>query len=513
MVVVFSCRCVQLLELVTAQCLWISLEGEWPCFLVFPWMSALPDYELLYSVSDLHMGPDPALQPLEAGGLLARTIERIADQERDKTTVLIVNGDIVDFLARNTDRTFDPVGTLDELKRVGGTFREVFAAFASFLKREKSTLVFNLGNHDAELGLSRHQTALRAMVGGGEVRGTLHFSFNPHASTDEVYQGYECTVGGRHVRLAHGNEVDAWNVVSTALVRGAEANLRPTLGLTDDPINAGSALVVRLMNQVKREYRFVDLLKPEDKAVIMVLLSLEPSYLLRLGELLKLMPRMVMDSWKISWGVLGGNVKPEQLSSEMLAARMLGSLMMQEMTGEQLIARSWEQRKRTPLQVAIEEAESVGGSALLGGVRYPVPGLRQALEVVRRTWEGFEPQTPDDTSRKMTERYPSENGVLIAGHTHLRRFIPKGRSLYINTGTWMPLIRLDRVLASRDEFGEFYRRACLPGPQSLGPYKEPLPTVAMVRAGTGISTASLCTAHGEGELDDHKYRESKELGS
>lgn len=463
-------------------------------------MSALPNYDLLYSVSDLHMGPDPTLQPLEAGGLLACTINRITGQETDKTTALVVNGDIVDFLARDTRRTFDPEGTLAELSRVRDRFPEVFEALAAFLQRENCTLVFNLGNHDAELGLSSHQGELRKMLGEGSCKGTLHFSFDPRASTEERYRGYECTVGGRHVRVAHGNEVDPWNVVSPALVRAAEAGHEPMRERARSPINAGSALVVELMNEVKRDYRFVDLLKPEDKAVVMVLLALEPSYLLRLGGLLRLLPRKILDSWKISWGLLGGDVPIERLSDEALAAHVVGALMAQEVSSEQLIERAWQQRERRPLQVANEEAERLGRGVLLDGFRYPVPTLRQALELVRVTWEGFGLDTHDDTSRQMIDRYRTPRGVLLAGHTHLRRFIPDGPFVYINTGTWMPLIRLDRVLESKEAFQEFYALAGLRGQNHIGHFKEPLPTVAVVRAGQGVTTASLCTAHGQGEL-------------
>src|SRR4029079_883865 len=81
------------------------------------------------------------------------------------------------------------------------------------------------------------------------------------------------------VFCSHGNEVDAWNLVDyAALGRVADAQVRGPAAPQWDP-NAGTQLVVDVMNGIKRKFPFVDLLKPETKIVPPLILALDPSAL------------------------------------------------------------------------------------------------------------------------------------------------------------------------------------------------------------------------------------------
>lgn len=452
-----------------------------------------PEFDVVFSISDLHMGPEEALQTFEQEQALARAIDRMGS-DGAKRVALVVNGDIVDFLARDTDRSFDPGSAASVLTTIQKRFPEVFKAWGSFVQKENRTLIFNLGNHDAELGLREHQDWLRQQLVSGEAKGSLVFSFDP-GGAGVRYAGYECLCGKRLVKIAHGNEVDPWNVIPASAVRSAD----PTLGTPKNHINAGSALVVELMNPIKRDYRFVDLLKPEDTAVPAVLLALSPGLLGRFGRFLRLLGRKTGDSWRIFWGLLGEGARPEEVSDELLAAHAVARWMASGEPPEEMIQRVWRMRGMTPLQVAIEEQRDASESAvLLAGFRHPMPGLRQALETVQATWKGFSPKTEDDTFKKMSERYLMFDGVLIAGHTHLRRFIRNGTNTYLNTGTWMPLIKLDDVLDSRQSFEEFYALAGVEGANLLGRFKTHILSVAEVRDGK----ASLKAADERGELKD-----------
>lgn len=53
---------------------------------------------------------------------------------------------------------------------------------------------------------------------------------------------------------------------------------------------AGTHLVIHMMNRIKARYRFVDLLKPEDDAVLPLLLALEPDYFPELDLLVRAVP-------------------------------------------------------------------------------------------------------------------------------------------------------------------------------------------------------------------------------
>jgi hypothetical protein len=88
-------------------------------------------------------------------------------------------------------------------------------------------------------------------------------------------------VGTARVFCIHGNEVDSWNVVDydalSLLARPLNAGVPP-----DSPgwqPNAGTKLVKDVMNEVKRTFAWIDLLKPETKAAVGVLAVLDPGQL------------------------------------------------------------------------------------------------------------------------------------------------------------------------------------------------------------------------------------------
>ena len=71
--------------------------------------------------------------------------------------------------------------------------------------------------------------------------------------------------------------------------------------------NAGSQLVVEVMNAVKRDYPFVDLLKPETEAVLPILAALNPKLLRRLDELTGIARRKAADAARMRAGFLSGD--------------------------------------------------------------------------------------------------------------------------------------------------------------------------------------------------------------
>ena len=88
----------------------------------------------------------------------------------------------------------------------------------------------------------------------------------------------------------------------------------------------------------------------------------------------------------------------------------------------------------------------------------PQEGLRNSLRRWLRgdaTWAwNFE----DDTFRRIHAMVDADVDVVIAGHTHLARAIPRGNGrVYFNAGTWMRLIRFDDAkLASAEAFEPIY---------------------------------------------------------
>src|SRR5207249_4703470 len=80
--------------------------------------------------------------------------------------------------------------------------------------------------------------------------------------------GYACSVGGARVYCIHGNEVDAWNYnrYEDLAKVSRRLNAGQSIEQSDWKPNAGTKMVKEVMNEVKRKYAWIDLLKPETSA-------------------------------------------------------------------------------------------------------------------------------------------------------------------------------------------------------------------------------------------------------
>src|SRR5262249_61234379 len=76
--------------------------------------------------------------------------------------------------------------------------------------------------------------------------------------------------------IEHGNRYDTWNMVPHNLLRHVRAKLSRGEKPRRYPNVPGSELVCKVVNRLKKKYRFVDLLKPETEAVLPALPALDP---------------------------------------------------------------------------------------------------------------------------------------------------------------------------------------------------------------------------------------------
>ncbi len=185
---------------------------------------------------------------------------------------LVINGDIVDFLAERSSSgpvwvpfTPDPDDACQKLEAIVTRDQPFFDALGQFLAAgHRLTLL--LGNHDIELGLPPVRAKFASLLGVG---GHTDYEF---IANDEAY-----VIGG--ALIEHGNRYDGFNMVdydslrrvSALMSRRQEANNHYTF---DAP--PGSKMVAWVINPIKEQYRFIDLLKPENGAVVPLLLALEP---------------------------------------------------------------------------------------------------------------------------------------------------------------------------------------------------------------------------------------------
>lgn len=240
----------------------------------------------IYVISDLHLGGEH--EPGKRGfqictheAELAGFIDSLTGLQ-DPAVELVLNGDVIDFLAERIDDKpphwsafhYPEQKAIDCLDRVVNRSADVFNALRGFLGRGHR-LVILPGNHDSELNLPAVRRRLREHVGAG--RGA-DYEFVAHG---EAYRAGD-------LLIEHGNRVDDMNFIDYHVLRHLCGMVSRGMAVREeflfDP-PAGSKLVAEVLNDIKKKYSFIDLLKPESEATFPVILALEPG---RRRELLKI---------------------------------------------------------------------------------------------------------------------------------------------------------------------------------------------------------------------------------
>jgi UDP-2,3-diacylglucosamine pyrophosphatase LpxH len=405
----------------------------------------------VHVVSDLHLGGRPDFQIFNQTSQLAGLIEHLITRDV-ASLVLVLNGDIVDFLAEEPAAYLDPAGAVGKLERIvlSQQFSEVWNALRRLVKQPGRYLALVLGNHDVELALPHVRAWLTEWLSPGDdaARGRILWAVDG--------AGFSCNVGGRRVLCLHGNEVDEWNVVDhRALLQVARDLNRQKVTGSWVP-NAGTRLVLDVMNEIKRDFPMVDLLKPETNAAIPMLLAMKPSLARAAARAVRAASRKVWDGLRMTAGFLGEEpIEDAERPSEVEAlfravpglrpsAAPASSVEKLAIAAQQRIDRGVASPTATP-----NDDEFLGVTDWFSETRRP-EALRNALASWLegdRTWELGE---KDATFRKLDEAVGTGIHYLIAGHTHLRRAIKRNVDgcYYYNTGTWIRLIRLDKVVVS-----------------------------------------------------------------
>lgn len=382
-------------------------------------------------ISDLHLGgapgsgASPGFQMCSAAGQrrLARFFDWAAAQARSapQQLELVIAGDVVDFLAEATDGSFSPL-TLDQTQakdKLEAIFRhtpEVWPKLAGFVATG-ARLVLLLGNHDVELCLPKVRERLVEALGPGRI--------------EMLYDNQALTYGP--VLIEHGNRHDRWNAVFHDSLRRARSRLSRGLPAGPVPLQPGSQLVVDVMNPIKRNMAFVDLLKPERAGVLPILAFLYPARWLDWRRTLRDLLRAAMqrqddhgeprDQDKIA-----ADADIPFADDEMF--RMADALA----TGrpaDQIGAD--DSTPRPPLWERIKSCVVDAEIALLH------KSLRAMVDRHQLT---FDTTVEEDEYRVPALERAKQFKVVVYGHTHLVKKLPLGGALYLNSGTWADLIRI-----------------------------------------------------------------------
>jgi UDP-2,3-diacylglucosamine pyrophosphatase LpxH len=423
------------------------------------WSDSIPHFDELYSVSDLHMGGEgTGAQIFNAGSELGLLIRHL--RTKPGKVALVLNGDLVDFLAEPNAKSFDPVDANHKLTRIwyDPAFKPVWVALKKFVSTKGRRLVITLGNHDLELALPWVRARLISLLAGEDdaTHGRIILAFDG--------SGFLCRVGNATVLCIHGNEVDDWNVTDYEKIRRVGRDLHQGRSVGTWIPNAGTQLVVEVMNEIKKTYPFVDLLKPELEAVIPVLLAIAPGQRDRIIHSLPALKHLAIDKVRRAAGWLGAGNRTEEIP----LTTVPGQLHRPRLNHDSLMAATEEHvlRDAKPISLVrdVEAGEKLGLAEAAwiwaqGGDTREV--LRIALDGLQKN-RSFDWSHEDDTFRELDEAIGPDVDFILAGHTHLERALNRRKTsgFYFNSGTWARLIKLEpKILADQAEFNKFYGAA------------------------------------------------------
>ena len=429
------------------------------------------DFNKLYAVSDLHLGGPPERQVFRESAALGWLINQ-ATTDPIGRVALLVNGDVVDFLADGEEAkefNLSPEAFLRKLDEPGSPLGPIFVALRAFVAKPDRYLILQIGNHDIELALPAARAVLHDLVGAKD-----------KPTQDRVFvessgDGWSCRVGSQVVLAVHGNACDPWNRVDHAtlaeMVRALERGQRPHV-LPET--NAGTLLVVNVLNALKADYPFVDLLKPEGPSLLAVLKSVNARQNTRgllkalairasKGDLRELLSaEEERDGAPISGPT--GQILEFLAATEPPAAGPRDALRRAERDASE---------GKSPRALADDEDEMLGeildsgrvslqrlqaGIERLRGVPDEVT-LRKALAKWLADDESFHVDALSNIDQCIVRSAGPSVDILLAGHTHMarRRDVNLGALVYINTGTWMRVLKLNNTpyLRSDGEFEKF----------------------------------------------------------
>lgn len=436
-------------------------------------MEPRPEYQHLkqqqrvFVISDLHLGGRKEAGRFDtrmcghdgASDLAAFLIWVRGQHTRDWPSHLILNGDIVDFLAERREGGGYDAFTASEpeahrkLCRIlsDPSYAPILHQMRLLVGETGGRLTLLMGNHDVELCLPSVRRELAERLGPGRVE---FITDNEGLALGDVL-------------IEHGNRYDGWNYLKHNLLRACRS-----LSTRRDP-NArfapppGSQLVVDVINELKPLFPFIDLLKPEDEATLRVLRALAPPSRRKLfailrgakGYIAQLMGKLGMRPVRGA----GENASSGSRADSAVAE----SERREEDDGDTATGRALAlslgridevERELRQLGDSDLSGGEASGTQLLSEVkaylarRFSDADRRNLHAALRSHFDRIQLQL-DVTMEKKEYRSAAQEAadrgfrVVVYGHTHLpKRVVMKsdaaGRptALYLNTGTWADLM-------------------------------------------------------------------------
>jgi UDP-2,3-diacylglucosamine pyrophosphatase LpxH len=432
-----------------------------------------PEYDEVHVISDIHMGGKPGFQILRETKRLAGYIGWVKEQAPGGEVALVLNGDVFDTLAEDIKGYVAIDDAVETVRRImdDPAFSEIWNALAGFVEKDCRTLVFIIGNHDIEMAFPTVQNLIMWRLAGDDLPKRARIVFSTTGA------GYTCTVGDAKVYCTHGNEVDAWNYNRYEDL--AKVSRRLNADHSFDPKewcpNAGTRMVKEVMNEVKKTYKWIDLLKPETTAAVGTLVVLDPSQASKITKLLSIVGEKVQGGKQVDQRLSAEGFRPrEQVASspakmdQLLGPNLTAAIRTQqknvsESVDAMLLAAEKNLGRPSALVAGPDEALGVPQliwdrlTGWISGVGKD-EALRRALQDWLKDDKTFTVDDRDDTYKDVTAAVGSSIDFIVTGHTHLERAIDMGNNrFYFNCGTWIRLLRFtDAMLKDTASFKPVY---------------------------------------------------------
>ena len=403
-------------------------------------------------------------------------------------TEIVLNGDIVDFLAADDAAEFPAevwIGSEEKaITRLDGIVRRAaeegenrrgpFEALAEFLYGDDCAVTLLSGNHDVELCLPK-------------VRHYLIGLLRAHGRSYEFIHDGEACVRGR-LLIEHGNRYDPLNNVNHSRLRQERAQLSRGLPIDESKRDdeyfvppLGTQLVIHAFNPLLHACPFLNLIKPEKGAALPLLLSLHPD----VGRLVRELFRLFPIGWHQRWDRPRG-AQPAQAGFYSGAA--VDGTIIDDLDAflDLTLGREDAAKFRCPeqsslagglapaddLQAIVARGKRIARSAFeqisslceSARTRFDDFRLAQCRVALNRVQDSaiFNPHdpSPDPDYAAAAKALLAQGQVdaVVFGHTHLAKDLVLERGRYLNAGTWADLIRLPATAAGNSRSGDGSKR-------------------------------------------------------
>lgn len=428
-------------------------------------------FDRLYAISDLHLGGVLGSQNFQEGELLAEAIKLFTKECPQKKIALVLNGDIIDFLAESSGEYLDT--SENAVKKLEGIIKNpyyspIFKSLKNFVHTNNRYLIFVLGNHDLELALPVVQNKILEVLCDEKdpvaTRGKVTFIVDG--------TGYKCKVGNKSILCMHGEYADVFNVIDYNALRKVIRSIKLSQEPDEWIPNAGTQLIVDIMNDIKKKHAFIDLLKPDVKGAVPILIALDPEQLIKIAKLLGPLAKFVRDTLRLPF--LGGDEKlPEPISYDDFSLQSITEKAFKgfDVNSKDIIEEKLLEITERNIQEGIcpedliEEGEDLETLSVIGAIKAffrrekPSVILGEVLENWLKSYvsTAFNINAEDKNFRWIEENVGSDVHAVICGHTHLRRAIKciNSNSVYFNPGSWINFIVFDKnIINDKKELGK-----------------------------------------------------------